>query len=135
LYVRQWKLGLRIRVNAAHGRCGSGKDNPLSRGRVARSSITWALTFSESRSVIAHLKGTGGADCERPYPFGDSRALLIEIFDGLALAVSSRPKNEATSGFYVFPCAVRRFTVSDSPPRGADDRDCAPCTVPADAEL
>jgi catechol-2,3-dioxygenase len=44
-----------------------------------------ALTFPDLDAVIAHLKATGVPIVSGPYPFGDSRAILIEDLDGLAL--------------------------------------------------
>ena len=35
--------------------------------------------------MLAHLKATGVPVVEGPYPFGETRAALIEEVDGLAL--------------------------------------------------
>ena len=66
------------------GRCGPGNDKPLvrSRGQVVDHV---ALAFPDLDAVIAHLKATGVPIVSGPYPFGDTRAILIEDLDGLAL--------------------------------------------------
>ena len=43
------------------------------------------LTYPDLGPVIAHLEATGVQLVEGPYPFGDTRAVLIEDLDGLAL--------------------------------------------------
>jgi hypothetical protein len=43
------------------------------------------LTYPDLDPVIAHLEATGVPIIEGPYPFGDTRAILIEDLDGLAL--------------------------------------------------
>jgi hypothetical protein len=39
---------------------------------------------------MAHLKATGVPIVEGPYAFGDTRAILIEDLDGLALELIER---------------------------------------------
>ena len=66
------------------GRCGADGDQPLvpSRGQVVDHI---GFTYPELDPVIAHLEATGVPIIEGPYPFGDTRAILIEDLDGLAL--------------------------------------------------
>ena len=66
------------------GRCGPDGDQPLagSRGQVVDHV---GLTYPDLGPVIAHLGATGVQIVEGPYPFGDTRAVLIEDLDGLAL--------------------------------------------------
>jgi hypothetical protein len=72
------------------GRCGEGEDRPLSpsRGQVVDH---MGLTFSDLDAVLAHLAATGVPVVEGPYPFGDTRAVLIEDLDGLALELIEMP--------------------------------------------
>ncbi len=44
-----------------------------------------AVTYPDLDPVLAHLKATGVPILEGPYPFGETRAVLIEDLDGLAL--------------------------------------------------
>jgi hypothetical protein len=66
------------------GRCGPGNDQPLarSRGQVVDHI---GLSFPNLDPVIAHLKAKGVAILQGPYKLGDTRAVLIEDMDGLAL--------------------------------------------------
>ncbi len=66
------------------GRCGPELDRPLSpsRGQVVDHV---AVTYPDLDPVLAHLEATGVPLLEGPYPFGDTRAVLIEDLDGLAL--------------------------------------------------
>ena len=65
------------------GRCGEA-DGPLvpSRGQVVDH---LALSYPALDPVMAHLEAAGIPIVEGPYPFGDTRAILIEDLDGLAL--------------------------------------------------
>ena len=65
------------------GRCGEGNDQPLapSRGQVVDHV---GLTYPDLDAVIAHLEATGVPILEGPYPFGETRALLVEDPNGLA---------------------------------------------------
>ena len=65
------------------GRCGPGNDQPLvpSRGQVVDHI---GLTYPDLDAVIAHLQATMVPILEGPYPFGDTRAVLIEDPNGLA---------------------------------------------------
>ena len=66
------------------GRCGPELDRPLSpsRGQVVDHV---AVTYPDLDPVLAHLEATGVPVLEGPYPFGETRAVLIEDLDGLAL--------------------------------------------------
>ena len=66
------------------GRCGPELDRPLvpSRGQVVDHV---AVTYPDLDPVLAHLEATGVSILEGPYPFGETRAVLIEDLDGLAL--------------------------------------------------
>ena len=66
------------------GRCGPGNDRPLapSRGQVVDHV---ALAYPDLEAVIAHLKSTGVPILEGPYSFGNTRAVMIQDLDGLAL--------------------------------------------------
>ncbi len=66
------------------GRCGAGNDKPLVRstGQVVDHV---ALTYPDLEPVIAHLRAGGVPILKGPYKFGDTRAILIEDLDGLAL--------------------------------------------------
>ena len=65
------------------GRCGPGNDQPLarSRGQVVDHI---GLSYPDLDAVIAHLEATGVPILEGPYPFGETRAVLIEDPNGLA---------------------------------------------------
>jgi competence protein ComEC len=67
-----------------NGHCGPGHDTPLapSRGQVVDHV---ALTFPDLDAVIARLKATNVPIVSGPYKFGDTRAILIEDLDGLAI--------------------------------------------------
>lgn len=71
------------------GRCGPGNDQPLvrSRGHVVDHV---AYTYPDLNAVMAHLKAKGVPIVEGPYAFGDTRAILIEDLDGLALELIER---------------------------------------------
>ena len=66
------------------GRCGEGNDTPLvpSRGHVVDHV---ALGYPDLDRVLTHLAATGVPIVEGPYAFGETRAILIEDLDGLAL--------------------------------------------------
>ena len=66
------------------GRCGSELDRPLvpSRGQVVDHV---AISYPDLDPVLAHLEASGVPILEGPYPFGDTRAALIEDLDGLAI--------------------------------------------------
>ena len=66
------------------GRCGPELDRPLvpSRGQVVDHV---AISYPDLDPVLAHLEAAGVPILEGPYPFGDTRAALIEDLDGLAL--------------------------------------------------
>jgi hypothetical protein len=66
------------------GRCGPGNDQPLtkSRGQVIDH---LGFTYPNLDAVIAHLKVRKVPILEGPYKLGDTRAVLIEDLDGLAL--------------------------------------------------
>jgi hypothetical protein len=66
------------------GRCGPGGDQPLakSRGTVVDHI---ALSFPDLSAVIAHLKSKKVPILEGPYTFGNTRAIMIEDLDGLAI--------------------------------------------------
>jgi hypothetical protein len=66
------------------GRCGPGNDAPLSpsRGQVVDHI---ALAYPDLDAVIAHLKAKKVRILEGPYMLGDSRAVLIEDLDRLAV--------------------------------------------------
>jgi len=65
------------------GRCGSGHDQPLtrSRGQVVDHI---GLTYPDLDTVIAHLETRMVPIVEGPYPFGETRAILVEDPNGLA---------------------------------------------------
>ena len=44
-----------------------------------------AVTYPDLDPVLAHLAATSVPILEGPYPFGETRAVLIEDLDGLAL--------------------------------------------------
>ena len=44
-----------------------------------------AVTYPDLDPVLAHLEATGVPVVEGPYSFGETRAVLIEDLDGLAL--------------------------------------------------
>jgi hypothetical protein len=64
--------------------CGPRSDQPLapSRGQVVDHV---ALTYPDLTPVIAHLQATGVPLVKGPYPFGETRAIMIEDLDGLGL--------------------------------------------------
>ena len=66
------------------GRCGPELDRPLvpSRGQVVDHV---AISYTDLDPVLAHLEARGVPILEGPYPFGESRAVLIEDLDGMAL--------------------------------------------------
>jgi hypothetical protein len=66
------------------GRCGPGNDQPLSpsRGQVVDHI---GLSYPDLDAVIAHLKSKKVRIIEGPYKFGDTRAILIEDMDRLAV--------------------------------------------------
>ena len=66
------------------GRCGEGNDQPLvpSRGHVVDHV---AFGYPDLDRVLTHLAATGVPIVEGPYGFGETRAILIEDLDGLAL--------------------------------------------------
>jgi catechol 2,3-dioxygenase-like lactoylglutathione lyase family enzyme len=66
------------------GRCGPGNDQPLTR---SRGQVVDHLGFAypDLNAVIAHLKSKSVPILEGPYKLGDTRAILIEDLDGLAL--------------------------------------------------
>ena len=66
------------------GRCGPELDRPLvpSRGQVVDHV---AISYPDLDPVLAHLEARGVAILEGPYPFGESRAVLIEDLDGMAV--------------------------------------------------
>jgi hypothetical protein len=66
------------------GRCGPGNDRPLSRSRGQVVDHV-ALAYPDLDRVIAHLKSKRVAILEGPYRFADTRAIMIEDVDGLAL--------------------------------------------------
>ena len=71
------------------GRCGD-MDGPLvpSRGQVMDHV---GLSYPDLEPVLAHLEAAGIPILEGPYPFGDTRAVLIEDVDGLALELIEAP--------------------------------------------
>jgi beta-lactamase superfamily II metal-dependent hydrolase len=66
------------------GRCGAGEDKRLSssRGQVVDHV---ALIYPDLNLVMAHLKATNVPIVRGPYKFGDTRAIMIEDPDRLAL--------------------------------------------------
>ena len=66
------------------GRCGPELDRPLtpSRGQVVDHV---AISYPDLDPVLAHLQAAGVPIAEGPYPFGDTRAALIEDLDGLTI--------------------------------------------------
>ena len=66
------------------GRCGPELDRPLvpSRGQVVDHV---GISYPDLDPVLAHLEARGVPILEGPYPHGDTRAVLIEDLDGLAL--------------------------------------------------
>jgi len=71
-YTRQCRMG----------RCSEEKPLGRSRGQVVDHV---AFTYPDLDAVMAHLNATGVPIVEGPYDFGDTRAILIEDLDGLAL--------------------------------------------------
>ena len=73
------------------GRCGEGNDQPLvrSRGQVVDHV---AFSYPDLDLVLTHLAAAGVPIVEGPYAFGETRAILIEDLDGLALElIEMRP--------------------------------------------
>ena len=66
------------------GRCGPGNDKPLARSRGQVVDHV-ALAFPDLDPVITRLTAANVPIVSGPYPFGDTRAILIEDLDGLAL--------------------------------------------------
>ena len=68
------------------GRCGPELDRPLvpSRGQVVDHV---AITYPDLDPVLARLGARGVPILEGPYPFGESRAVLIEDLDGMAIEI------------------------------------------------
>jgi catechol 2,3-dioxygenase-like lactoylglutathione lyase family enzyme len=66
------------------GRCGDGNDLPLvpSRGQVVDHV---AFAYPDLDVVVAHLEAGGVPIAAGPYPFGETRAILVDDPDGLAL--------------------------------------------------
>ncbi len=66
------------------GRCGPELDRPLvpSRGQVVDHV---AIAYPDLEPVLAHLEARGVPILEGPYPFGESRAVLIEDLEGMAI--------------------------------------------------
>ena len=66
------------------GRCGPELDRPLvpSRDQVVDHV---AISYPDLDPVLAHLESRGVPILEGPYPFGETRAVLIEDLDGMAL--------------------------------------------------
>jgi catechol 2,3-dioxygenase-like lactoylglutathione lyase family enzyme len=71
-YTRQCRMG----------RCGDERPLGRSRGQVVDHV---AFTYPDLDAVMGHLTAAGVPIVEGPYPFGDTRAILIEDLDGLAL--------------------------------------------------
>jgi catechol 2,3-dioxygenase-like lactoylglutathione lyase family enzyme len=65
------------------GRCGPGGDRPLARSR-GQALDHVAFTYPDLNAVIAHLQAKR-VPIEGPYTLGDTRAVMIEDPDGLAL--------------------------------------------------
>ena len=66
------------------GRCGGELDRPLvpSRGQVVDHI---GISYPDLDVVMAHLAAKGVSIIEGPYSFGETRAVLIEDLDGMAL--------------------------------------------------
>ena len=66
------------------GRCGPELDRPLvpSRGQVVDHV---AIAYPDLDPVLVHLEARGVLILEGPYPFGETRAVLIEDLDGMAI--------------------------------------------------
>ena len=66
------------------GRCGPELDRPLvpSRGQVVDHV---AIAYPDLDLVLAHLEARGVPILEEPYSFGETRAVLIEDLDGMAI--------------------------------------------------
>jgi len=66
------------------GRCGADLDRPLSpsRGQVVDHV---AISYPDLDPVLAHLRATQVRILDGPYPLGETRAVLIEDLDGLAI--------------------------------------------------
>jgi catechol 2,3-dioxygenase-like lactoylglutathione lyase family enzyme len=73
------------------GRCGPGNDQPLakSRGQVVDHI---GVTYPDLNAVIAHLKSKKVPILEGPYKFADTRAILVEDPDGLAVELIEAKK-------------------------------------------
>ena len=50
------------------------------------------LAYPDLDVVIAHLAAQGVPIVDGPYPFGETRAILIEDLDGLALELIEMPE-------------------------------------------
>lgn len=72
------------------GRCGPDTDQPLTRSRGQVMDHV-GLSYPDLEPVLAHLQSAGIPILEGPYPFGESRAVLIEDLDGLALELIEVP--------------------------------------------
>ena len=72
------------RLHRDDGRCGPELDRPLvpSRGQVVDHV---AISYPDLDPVLAHLEARGVPILEGPYPFGETRAVLIEDLDGMAV--------------------------------------------------
>lgn len=66
------------------GRCGPGNDQPLSRSRGQVVDHV-AYSYPDLDAVVAHLKAKRVPILQGPYKLADTRAILIEDLDGLAL--------------------------------------------------
>jgi hypothetical protein len=66
------------------GRCGPGADQPLTRSR-GQVIDHLGFTYPDLDAVIVHLESRKVPVLEGPYKLGDTRAILIEDLDGLAL--------------------------------------------------
>ena len=73
------------------GRCGPGNDQPLtkSRGQVIDH---LGFAYPDLDAVIAHLKTRKVPILDGPYKLGDTRAIMIEDLDGLALELIEAKK-------------------------------------------
>ena len=72
------------------GRCGADGDQPLVPSR-AQVMDHVGLSYPDLDPVIAHLEAAGIPIVDGPYPFGETRALLIQDLDGLALELIETP--------------------------------------------
>ena len=76
--------GRGTRGSAATAAADPSWDRPLtpSRGQVVDHV---AISYPDLDPVLAHLQAAGVPIAEGPYPFGDTRAALIEDLDGLTI--------------------------------------------------